>query len=84
MFMWSLLFLSQSGLACMHIHHLPINKNIYIYIKYTNTRLEVPVHDVVEVAVLHARDDLVEEAPRLVRVQLRARSDGMAWDGVKN
>lgn len=36
--------------------------------------LEVPVDDVVEVAVLDPRDDLVEEAARLVGLQLRNES----------
>ena len=36
------------------------------------------MHNVVEVAVLHAGDDLVEETPRLVRVQL-SWSQGGGW-----
>lgn len=41
-----------------------------------HTYLEVAVHDVVEVAVLYARNDLVEEPPRLVRVQLFGAGGG--------
>lgn len=42
---------------------------MHVRLKKT-TDLKVAMYDVMEVAVFHSRDDLVEEPPRLVGLQL--------------
>eukprot|EP00968_Pinguiococcus_pyrenoidosus_P008168 scaffold576_cov260-Pinguiococcus_pyrenoidosus.AAC.32 len=43
--------------------------DVVVRIEQQVLRLEVPMHDVVKVAVLHATDDLLHELSRLVRLQ---------------
>ena len=60
------LCISEGGIGDVSCESKIGNLDVVVLVQKKVFRLQVTVHDVVLVAVLHSTDDLLEEAPRLV------------------